>query len=262
VWYIGGVMPRNARKNLVGQCFHVMVQGIDKEHVFPDNDSKGYYIDCLQYAKEKYQAKVLGFCVMGNHAHILLAVSDTEELSSYIKVVNSKYANYYNRRLRRVGYVFRGRFRSQVVLSARHMVCCLAYIHNNPLKAGIVDKAEDYGYSSLTNYLSGKGTVDFEEAKKYYDVSAENIRAIMQERTDTEWIEHEDEQLEGFENVMQELFKRFGLKEGGVIEDLDIAAKITREMQQRCGASIKEMARVLGVGRESLRKKVVANTVP
>lgn len=254
-------MPRNARQNIEGQYFHIMVQGIGKEHVFPDNDSKGYYISCLQAAKEKYHAKVLAFCVMGNHAHVLLSVKNTEELSSYLKVVNTKYASYYNRTNRRVGYVFRGRFNSQLILDEKHLIYCLAYIHNNPVKAKIVQKAEEYGFSSLTNYLIGRGTVDFEEAKKYYDISPENIMAIMQERTDVEWIEHEEEK-EDFDKVLKELLKRFGYKRGETIIDIDIAAKITKAMKARCGANVKEMAKVLGVGREKLRKKVAPNTVP
>jgi len=256
-------MARNPRKDIEGNYFHIMVQGIGKEYIFPDDNSKGYYLSCLQVAREKYPAKILGFCVMGNHAHILVSVRDTKELSSFFKQANTLYANYYNRVNNRVGYVFRGRFRSELILDESHLVYCLAYIQNNALKARMVGRAEDYEYSSYKNYLTGKGIVDFSEAEKYYETSPENVRAIMNERTDFEWMEHEEgEKFEDKKKVLAELKKKYGIKREKQVEDMEIAAKITKEMQQRCGASIKEMSKLLGVGRETLRKKVVANTVP
>lgn len=240
----------------------MIVQGIGKEHIFFDDDCKGYYLSCLQLAKNKYPVKILGFCVMGNHAHVLLAVKDVSELSAFFRIANSKYASYYNRRNNRTGYVFRDRFKSQTIFDERYLVYCLAYVHNNPLKAGMVEYAGDYGYSSYTNYLYNKGIVDFEEARKYYDVSAENIMAIMQEGTNMDWLEHEGGGGNGedTEKVLLELLERFGYRRGERVDDIEAAANITREMQLRCGTKIKEMARMLGVGRESLRRKVVEGT--
>ena len=256
-------MPRNPRKNAEGNFYHVMVQGIGKEHIFPDDDCKGYYLRCMQSTQEKYPAKIPAFCVMGNHAHALLSVENAAELSSYLRIVNSAYTSYYNRIHGRVGYVFRDRFRSELIVDERHLLYCLAYIQNNPLKAGMVKKAEDYNYSSYKNYLSGNGIVDFDEAKKYYEIKAETIAEIMQERTDVNWIGHEEEKrYECKEKVLGELKKKYGLKSGEKLKDMDTAALITREIMRRCGASIKEMAKKLGVGRETLRKRVVATPVP
>jgi len=253
-------MPRSARKNLDGRYFHVMVQGIGKEHIFPDDESKGFYINCLKNAKDKHPSvKLLGFCVMGNHAHMLFVLKeDSSALSMYLRSVNSIYASYYNRRLGRVGYVFRDRFKSQVILSESHLAYCLAYIHNNPLKAGLAERAEDYSYSSLSNYLLGTGIVDFKTAKRHYDISPANIMAIMAEATPYEWIEHDaDKKYENPEAVLKELFKKYGLKHGKKVNDIEVAALITRAMQQRCGVSVKFMADLLGFGRETLRKSVV-----
>ena len=85
-------MPRKPRKNQEGRFYHVMVQGIGKEYVFPDDDCKGYYLRCLQKAKQYCQAKLLAFCVMDNHAHILTVVKNIEELSKYFRRINADYA--------------------------------------------------------------------------------------------------------------------------------------------------------------------------
>ena len=171
-------MPRRSRKSVGGNYFHVMTQGIGKEYVFPDDNSKGFYISCLQKNKAVYPVKIIAFCVMGNHAHVLLSVSDHAELSKYLRRVNSDYARYYNRVHKRVGYVFRDRFRSELITDVKYLCHCAVYIQNNPIKAGIAEKAEDYKYSSFNNYLCGRGVVDFDESAKFFDVTAENMRAI------------------------------------------------------------------------------------
>jgi REP element-mobilizing transposase RayT len=252
-------MARNARKDIEGNYFHVMVQGIDREYVFPNDDCKGYYLACLQRGKEKYPTKLLAFCVMGNHAHMLVKVENTNELSAYFKQVNALYANYYNRVFNRVGYVFRGRFRSQLITDVNYLCFCLAYIQNNPVDAGIVARAEDYGYSSYGNYLNGTGIVDFNEAKKHFDITPGGITGIMQECSRGFWMEHEEPKTENKATVLRELMDRYNVGELGNIKDMDIAAKITAEIQTRCGVGVKEMAQTLGVGRETLRKTIASS---
>ncbi|MCL2145556.1 MAG: transposase, partial [Endomicrobia bacterium] len=91
-----------------------------------------------------------------------------------MKLVNVEYARYYNTINQRVGYVFRDRFKSEVIQDKKYLLNCLVYIHNNPIEAKIVNRAQDYNYSSYTNYLTGRGIVDFKEAKELYDISPEN----------------------------------------------------------------------------------------
>ncbi|MCL2144865.1 MAG: transposase, partial [Endomicrobia bacterium] len=167
-------MPRTARKNFDGKYFHIMVQGIAKENIFSDDNTKGYYLSCMQNAAEKNPVAILGFCVMSNHAHLLLSAENISIAAKYMKLVNVEYARYYNTINQRVGYVFRDRFKSEVIQDKKYLLNCLVYIHNNPVEAKIVDRAQDYNYSSYTNYLTGRGIVDFKEAKELYDISPEN----------------------------------------------------------------------------------------
>jgi len=235
-----------------------MVQGVGKEYVFPDDQHKGFYLACLQKHKEKHPVKILAFCVMGNHAHILLSVDDVAELSQYMKIVNQDYAQYYNRVHSRVGYVFRSRFKSEVIRSEKHLVYCVAYIQNNPLKAHMVQRAEDYGYSSYSNYLRRTGIVDFNEAANFYDTSPEYMAGIMAECTDTSWLEHEDGDegaLEKKEKVFAELV-RDGRFVSGTTDNVDLTKELVLELIERCGSTIKEIAELFGIGREALRRRL------
>jgi len=252
-------MPRNPRKNIESRYWHVMVQGIGKEYVFPDDDSKGYYLASLQKAQEKINAKIIAFCVMSNHAHILLYVENTKMLSNYMNKVNSNYAMYYNRVNKRAGYVFRDRFRGEAIGDTRYLVNCAAYIQNNPINAGVVEKAEDYKHTSYTNYLTGKGIVNFEEAAKHFDVSPENMRAIMQEKSLNAWMEHDDKEYENQNNVLTELVRKYNINTNKL--DDDLLLKIANDIHKRCGTSYREIASMLEVTRERLRS-LVRSTPP
>jgi len=244
-------MPRNARKSIEGKYFHVMVQGIAKDAVFPDDNSKGYYLESINKAKEKNKVYLYAFCVMSNHAHLLLYAENISIIAVFMNNVNANYARYYNNVNDRVGYVFRDRFKSEVIQNEKHLINCLAYIHNNPVKAYIVKRAEDYGYSSYTNYLTKMGIVDFEEASKHYDISPSNIKAIMKETSNSDWLEHDDNVYEDEEKVLEELINRYNITSNKT--DYDLAAKLAKELQTRCGISLRRCAEILGVGRERLR---------
>jgi REP element-mobilizing transposase RayT len=250
-------MARKSRKDLSGNYFHVMVQGIGKEHVFPSDNFKAYFLNCLQKTKEIVAVKILAFCVMDNHAHVLISCKDTEELSSYLKRVNEDYARYYNRINQRVGYVFRDRFKSEIIKNENHLVYCAVYIQNNPVKAGIVSKAKEYKFSSLINYLKGCGIVDFDEAARFFDVSKSNMLAMMRRKTNLTWMEHDDKEYEDKFVVLEELLKRHGISNvtsrNIINTNKDLAVKIALEIKERCGTSLRKIADLFEMSREKLR---------
>lgn len=249
-------MSRKPRQNQNGKYYHVMVQGIRKEYIFPDDDCKGYYLTCLQKAKQYCEAKLLAFCVLGNHAHILAVVKDGVELTKYFRRVNSEYAMYYNRTRNRVGYVFRDRFKSELITDMRYLINCLAYIQNNPVKAGIVNQAEDYKYSSYTNYITQNGIIDFDEAGKYYITKADNIKKIMKEFTNNVWMEYDDREYENKEKVLKEVIKKYGLTSDRIKTDDELLKKAVKELQERSKLSIREIAKLFDIGRETLRTRL------
>jgi REP element-mobilizing transposase RayT len=249
-------MPRKPRENTEGKYYHVMVQGIGKEYIFPDDNCKGYFLASLQKAKLIKGINILAFCIMGNHAHVLVVSENNNALGQFFKRANAEYAMYYNRQNNRVGYVFRDRFKSESITDEKYLINCLVYIHNNPVKAGLIERAEDYKYSSYINYISKKGIIDFEEAKKYYSINEGDIRAIMQEKTYANWLEHDDKEYENREIVFDELIKRYGLTRNMIKGNDEVLYKIVNEIQKRCKVSLREIAAMLGIARETLRKKV------
>ncbi len=147
-------MPRLARNLLEGKkLFHVMVQGINKEKIFYEEKEKYEYIKLMNRYKKEYKIDVIAYCMMNNHAHMLIEVKDINKLTLYMHKLNTSYAIYYNKNKSRVGYVYRDRFKTQVIKDERHMYNCILYIHNNPVKAGICKQAKDYKFSSYEKFL-------------------------------------------------------------------------------------------------------------
>jgi REP element-mobilizing transposase RayT len=249
-------MPRNSRKSTDGKYFHVMVQAIAKENIFSDNNKKGYYLTSIKKAREKHSGVfVLAFCIMSNHAHLLLSAENISCVSDFMSIANADYARYYNNETNRVGYVFRDRFKSEIIDNEKYLINCMAYIHNNPVKAEMVQRAEDYDYSSYRNYLTRHGIVDFKEAEKYYDTTPSNIKAIMEEKSHSSWLEHDDNNYENYETVLEELMKKYKILKGEI--ELDLAAKIAKELKIRTNLSYRKIADILGLARENLRRVIL-----
>ena len=147
-------MPRHARKYYNTSFFHVIVQGINKEYIFKEERYIKEYMKLLNKNKEHTSIQILSYCIMNNHAHLLIYTNTINEMSKFMKKVNASYAKYYNyMEQNRVGYVFRDRFLSEPIKDESHLIKCINYIHANPVNAGMVKYAKDYKYSSYKQYL-------------------------------------------------------------------------------------------------------------
>lgn len=246
------IMSRIARKDCRSSCFHIIVQGLDKENIFGSGRMKREYLADIEKFKDEHGVKVLGYCVMNNHCHLVLFCENIEELGNFMRRVNGRFAQFYNYTNNRTGYVFRDRFRSQAITNDEYMTNCLVYVHNNPVKAAIVSDCEDYAYSSMRCYTERHGLVDFDAAAKFFDVDAENVRAIMEEKSAAcdidcpEWadIKEETDRQEMIEKVL----RRNGYNAAFFKKDTERFAKLVRELKE-CGMSQTEIAAALNVGR-------------
>lgn len=146
-------MPRQARKNLNTCFYHIMVQGINKEYIFNSEFLIQEYKKILFDKLNDSGITILSYCIMNNHAHLLLYSENISNLSKYMQKVNTTYSQFYNKLNKRVGYVFRDRYNSQEILDKNQLYNCIKYIHNNPVKAKMVKDIKNYKYSSYIEFL-------------------------------------------------------------------------------------------------------------
>jgi putative transposase len=98
---------------------------------------------------------------MDNHVHLVLG-GKLSELSEALRRINTKFAMGFNTQKDRIGHVFQGRFKSEPILDERHLLTVLRYIHNNPVKAGMIDNPDKYIWSSFQDYMKPSSLLDHE----------------------------------------------------------------------------------------------------
>lgn len=158
-------MPRLSRKKFKSGFFHIIIQGINKEYIFNSKENKEKYLYLMQKYYPKYKIKIVAYCIMDNHAHFIMHTEDIQNISSYMHKINSIYATDYNKNNKRVGYVFRDRYRSQYIYDRDYLFKCIKYVHMNPVKAKLVKKEQDYKYSSYNDFKSKRGYINDELIK-------------------------------------------------------------------------------------------------
>lgn len=147
-------MPRKARETSETGIYHVMVRGINRQEIFHDDEDRQRYLQTLKRITEETKSLVLGYCLMSNHVHLL--IKEDENISHVMKRVGASYAYWYNWKYERTGHVFQDRFKSECVEDDTYLMIVIRYIHQNPIKSRIIQKPDEYLWSSCRAYYGAK----------------------------------------------------------------------------------------------------------
>ncbi len=145
-------MPRKLRFCKLHSRYHVMLRGVAGNNIFVDNRDRIRLCLILQAASEKHDFLIHAFCFMKNHVHLILEPKQSL-LHECVHAFAFRYAQYFNRRHKRQGYLFQGRFRSILVDDGIYLKRLVRYIHLNPLEAFLVIHPEEYRWTSHRAYL-------------------------------------------------------------------------------------------------------------
>ena len=136
-----------------------MLRGINKQLIFEDEEDYDCFLEILRECKELCNFKIYAYCLMGNHVHLLIKAQENN-LETIFKRIAGRYVYYYNVKYQRVGHLFQDRFKSEPVEDDAYLLTVLRYIHQNPVKAKLCKKVEEYCYSSIGEYLCNSEIVD------------------------------------------------------------------------------------------------------
>jgi putative transposase len=146
-------MSRPLRIEFPDAWYHVMNRGRRAERIFSDSTDYQVFVDLLKETAETWNIKVAAYCLVSNHYHILLNTPEAN-IARSMRHLNGVYTQRYNRRHTLDGQLFRGRYKSILVGADPYLLQLVRYIHKNPVKAGLVEKPEQYPWSSHRGYLS------------------------------------------------------------------------------------------------------------
>lgn len=161
-------MPRVKRQKSHTGLYHVFVRGINKEKIFNQVREKQYFKRTIKKYLNKYDVEIHAYCIMSNHAHLIIKVDENQKLSYFMSNVLAEYAQYYNYKHSRNGHVFQNRFGSECIENEKYYWNCIKYIHMNPVKAMLVFAAADYKYSSFGDYRKRDNSILHENAIRNY----------------------------------------------------------------------------------------------
>ncbi|HHY64551.1 MAG TPA: transposase [Clostridiaceae bacterium] len=148
-------MPRRAREKSETGIYHIMIRGANKQEIFHDNEDRSVFLDMLKEVKSISDIKVYGWCLMNNHVHLLLKDS-SEGISLTMKRLGVRYVWYYNQKYKTTGHLFQDRFKSECIETDKYLLTVIRYIHQNPIKAQLVKKPEQWQWSSCLGYYGGR----------------------------------------------------------------------------------------------------------
>ena len=113
---------------------------------------------------------------MDNHVHLLIRESEEENIAAIMKRIGVRYVAWYNRKYNRCGHLFQDRFQSEAVESDAYLLTVLRYIHQNPVKAGLVKKISDYWSSSYCEYINMERLIDADFILGIFSTDKEQAR--------------------------------------------------------------------------------------
>lgn len=148
-------MPRQPRRKSESGIYHIMMRGINKQAIFQDDEDYEKFLDVLKVCKDSGSFAVYAYCLMDNHIHILLK-EKSESVSTAVKRISDRFVKWYNSKYQRKGHLFQERFKSEPVEDDSYFYAIMRYIHQNPLKAELCDKIEEYPYTSYREYIDDK----------------------------------------------------------------------------------------------------------
>lgn len=148
-------MARPLRILFEDAYYHVINRGQGKRDIFCDQEDYHSFQEILKGACQVYGVRIVAYCLMRNHYHLLVQTPKAN-LSDYMRQVNGVYTRIFNKRYKQDGTLFKGRYKAVVVQEGSYLLRLVRYIHNNPVRAGIVKDPGEYLYSSHKAYLEGK----------------------------------------------------------------------------------------------------------
>ncbi len=162
-------MSRRARELSNSGFYHVMFRGINHQNLFDEEADFDYMLETLGKVKAEVGFEIQAYCLMTNHAHLLMKEKQMGDISVIMKKILTKYAMYFNHKYKRSGALIGSRYKSKAVEVDEYFIPLIIYIHQNPVRAGIVEQPEDYAYSSYQEYRGRKELVNTEFAVSLID---------------------------------------------------------------------------------------------
>jgi putative transposase len=145
-------MARLPRLIVPGQPHHVIQTGNNNQLVFLDAEDYQTFLGWLRTAAKNYKVAIHAYVLMPNHLHLLVTPADENGLGQMMQWVGRYYVPYFNQKYSRSGTLWNGRYKTSLIDAEQYFMLCSRYIEFNPVRNGMVGRAEDYQWSSYCHH--------------------------------------------------------------------------------------------------------------
>ena len=248
-------MARKPRIEVPGGLYHIISRGNNRRKIFCSHDDYLKFTSMVAQQKAKLHFYIYAYCLMPNHAHLLIERQD-DKISRIMQGLLTGYSQYFNRKYKKIGHLFQGRFKAILCRTDRYLGELVRYIHLNPVRAKMVNRPEDYEYSGHRAYIDRdtSGLVDTEPVLRHFggtkaraiETYQRFVAAGVGEPSQAEYYRASEGQLLGSDEFLKKIKHRVGdhraapkTIERTSIEDLLSAAAKARGLsrQELCSKS-------------------------
>jgi REP-associated tyrosine transposase len=145
-------MPRYARIHVTSGLFHLISRFQDRRYYLDIDGARGKYLELLGKALQTHDCRLIAYCLMSSHVH-LVAQLGNDSIGKLTKKIHAPFASWINRQRRGIGVVMADRPKSVLVHTETYGMELIRYVHNNPVRAGVVERAADSIWSSHRAYM-------------------------------------------------------------------------------------------------------------
>ena len=158
-------MPYRPRCGTAGLVFHVLNRAVRRARLFDHGADYAAFLLVFRQAQARIPLRILAYCIMPNHFHMVVWPTTDSELSAFMQWLTSTHSKrwHLHNQTRGTGSVYQGRFKSFPVQTDAHFLAVCRYVEQNPLRAGLVGRAEDWAWSSLWDRCKDYKRVRLEE---------------------------------------------------------------------------------------------------
>jgi len=153
-------MARPLRIEFPGALYHITSRGNEKQLIFIDGMDKKKFLEVLSSAVKRFNWICHAYCLMGNHYHLIIETPEGN-ISRGVRHLNGVYTQIFNRRHKRVGHLFQGRYKSILVEKESYLLSLCRYVVLNPVRIGLVERPEDWNWSSYRSSVGAEKKPSF-----------------------------------------------------------------------------------------------------
>jgi REP element-mobilizing transposase RayT len=256
-------MPRTRRIKSETGIYHVVLRGNNKQTIFEDEEDNKMFLITLKQFRKKSGYRILAYCLMGNHVHLLMKTGE-ESIGQCFRRIGASYVYWYNLKYFRVGHLFQDRFKSEVVETDAYLKAVIRYIHRNPLKAGMVERLEDYSWSSFGEFLglNDAQLVDKDFVLKLFaedmNQAISNFKTFNEIDSDDNCMDISNRKRLTDERAIELIKRKFSLRSIKDISNFELEQRKTcLKFLLNEGLSVLQISRITGISRYFIYSEVI-----